>query len=507
MYLLKDHIMTSINHQQELQTVSMLTAEANTSLLEQAIKATQQTERTQTEELLKTLTDEALKGTITWNKNLLTTINSAINKIDETLSKQLAIIMHQDEFKKLEGSWRGLAYLVNNTETSNSLRLKILNISKQTLLKDLTKAAEFDQSSLFKKIYETEFGTPGGEPYGALIGDYEFSNHPDDIDTLGKLSNIAAAAFCPFISAADPVLFGFSNWSMLSKPRDLEKIFDSVEYAKWRSLRESEDARFVTLTMPRVLARLPYGRSTKPIEEFNYEETTVNIEGKPSPLPHNDYCWSNAAYVLAARLTDAFAKYGWCTAIRGAEGGGRVVDLPLHTFASDDGDFDSTCPTEIGITDRREAELSKLGFLPLCHYKNTDYAVFFGAQSIQKPLKYDRPEATSNAAISARLPYIMATSRFAHYLKVMARDKIGSFMEASDVESWLNRWILNYVNGNAESGQEMKAKYPLAAAKIYVEPIPGKPGAYHAVAWLRPWLQLEELTTSLRLVANIPQRE
>ena len=500
--------MTMVNqHQQKQQTTFITTSETNISLLEQAINATKQTDRTQTEELLKTLTDEALKGTITWNKNLLTTISSTINKMDETLSKQLAVIMHQDHFKKLEASWRGLHYLVNNTETSNNLRLKILNISKQTLFKDLSKAAEFDQSNLFKKIYESEFGTPGGEPYGALIGDYEFTHHPEDIDTLSKLSNIAAAAFCPFISAADPKLFGFSDWSMLSKPRDLEKIFDTVEYAKWRSLRESEDSRFVTLTMPRVLARLPYGHATKSVEEFSYEEAPFNNEGKPLPLSHNDYCWSNAAYVLAARLTHAFAKYGWCTAIRGAEGGGKVLDLPLHTFTSDDGDVDSTCPTEIGITDRREAELSKLGFLPLCHYKNTDYAVFFGAQSIQKPFKYDRPEATSNAAISARLPYIMATSRFAHYLKVMARDKIGSFMEASDLESWLNRWILNYVNGNAESGQIMKAKYPLAAAKIYVEPIPGKPGAYHAVAWLRPWLQLEELTTSLRLVANIPQRE
>jgi type VI secretion system protein ImpC len=257
--------------------------------------------------------------------------------------------------------------------------------------------------------------------------------------------------------------------------------------------------------MPRVLARLPYGAATKPIEEFNYEETAYNEAGRSLPLEHMDYCWSNAAYVMGARLTQAFANYNWCTAIRGAEGGGRVNDLPLHVFTSDDGDIDATCPTEIGITDRREAELSRLGFLPVCHYKNTDYAVFFGAQTIQKPLKYDRPEATANAAISARLPYVMATSRFAHYLKVMARDKIGSFMETSDVEVWLNRWIQNYVNSNPDGGQEMKAKYPLAEAKVQVQPVPGKPGAYQAIAWLRPWLQLEELTTSLRLVANIPQ--
>lgn len=487
----------------QLKTINTELAEF--SLLEQAIQATKQTERSQTEELLKALTEEALKGTVTWDKNLIKSINSAIHEIDQVISKQLANVMHHEKFKKLEGTWRGLNYLVMNSETSTSLRIKVLNASKQTLAKDLSKAVEFDQSILFKKIYEHEFGTPGGEPYGALIGDYEFTHHPDDIDTLSKISNIAAAAFCPFVAATGPELFGFNDWTNLAKPRDLEKIFDTVEYTKWRSLRESEDARFVTLVMPRVLARLPYGSATKPIDEFSYEEAPYNHANKPLPLAHNDYCWMNAAYVMGIRLTQAYSKYGWCVAIRGTEGGGRVENLPLHIFTSDDGDIDSTCPTEIGITDRREAELSKLGFLPLCHYKNTDYAAFFGAQTLQKPKKYDRPEASANAEISARLPYIMATSRFAHYLKVMARDKIGSFMEASDVEVWLNRWILNYVNGNVESGQEMKAKYPLAAAKILVEAIPGKPGAYHAVAWLRPWLQLEELTTSMRLVAKIPE--
>lgn len=477
------------------------------SLLEQAIQATRQTERSQATELLKALTDEALKGTITWDSNLIRSVSTAIDKIDQVISKQLAAVMQQEKFKKLEGSWRGLQHLVTNTETgvSTNLRIKILNVPKQLLAKDLIKAADFDQSQLFKQIYESEFGTPGGEPYGVMIGDYEFTNHPEDIEMLGKISNVAAAAFCPFISAASPQLFGFNDWTTLSKPRDLEKIFDSVEYAKWRSLRESDDARFVTLTMPRVLARLPYGRNTKMVEEFNFEEAPLSADGKPLKLEHDNYCWMNAAYVLAGRLTHAFAKYGWCTAIRGPEGGGRVDNLPLHTFLSDDGDADATCPTEIGVTDRREAELGRLGFLPVCHYKNTDYAVFFGAQTLQKPQKYDRPEANANAEISARLPYVMATARFAHYLKVMARDKIGSFMETSDVEIWLNRWISGYVNGNVDSGQDMKAKYPLAEARIQVEAVPGKPGAYQAIAWLRPWLQLEELTTSLRLVASIPQ--
>ena len=291
----------------------------------------------------------------------------------------------------------------------------------------------------------------------------------------------------------------------MSKPRDLEKIFETVEYTKWKSYRDSEDARFVVLTMPRVLSRLPYGANTKPVEEFGFEEVELDEKGRAKPVPHDQYTWMNASYVLGTRLTDAFAKYGFCTAIRGAEGGGKVEGLPAHVFTSDDGDPDLKCPTEIGITDRREAELSKLGFLPLCHYKNTDYSVFFGEQSTQKPKKYDRPEATANAAISARLPYMMASSRFAHYLKVIARDKIGSFMEVEDCQAWLERWIANYVSADPKPSQESKARYPLREAKIEVKEIPGKPGSYNAIAWLRPWLQLEELTTSLRMVARIPQ--
>jgi type VI secretion system protein ImpC len=475
------------------------------SLLDQAIKATKQTEKSRAQELLRTLTEEALKGTITWNRDVSRTINAGINAIDEAISKQLAAIMHTPEFQRLEGTWRGLNYLVMNSETSAQLKLKVLNVSKRDLFKDVDRAVEFDQSQIFKKLYENEFGTPGGEPYGALIGDYEFTNHPEDIDLLSKMSNVAAAAFCPFISAAAPALFGFETFSEMSRPRDLEKIFDTVEYAKWKSYRESEDSRFVTLVMPRVLSRLPYGSQTKPVEEFNFEEVPLDSSGKAKPVPHEHYAWMNAAYVYGARLTDAFAQYGFCTAIRGAEGGGKVEGLPAHIFTSDDGDLDLKCPAEIGITDRREAELSKLGFLPICHYKNTDYAVFFGAQTTQKPAKYDRPEATANAAISARLPYIMATSRFAHYLKVIARDKIGSFMEVTDCQDWLERWIANYISADAKPSPETKARYPLREAKIEVREVPGAPGSYNAVAWLRPWLQMEELTTSLRMVARIPQ--
>ena len=485
---------------------STTTEEAGLGLLDQVIGATKQTERDRAQELIKALTEEALKGTVTFSRNLSQTFDRAIAAIDAKVSEQLNQVMHHPRFTKLEGSWRGLNYLVMNSETGTSLKIRMLQASKKDLSRDLQRAVEFDQSGLFKKIYENEFGTPGGEPYGALVGDYEWTAHPDDVETLRLISNVAAGAFAPFISGVGAGMFGFEDWRELSKPRDLAKIFETQEYAKWRSFRETEDARFVALVMPRVIARLPYGAATKPIEEFDYEEAPRNADGSAQAQGHHDYCWMNAAYVKAARLTDAFAQYGFCTAIRGAEGGGKVSNLPNHTFTSDDGDADAKCPTEIGITDRREAELSGLGFLPLCHYKNTDYAVFFGSQSAQKPKKYDRPEATANAAISARLPYMMATSRFAHYLKVMARDKIGSFMEASDCEVWLNRWIQNFVNPMEGAGQEARAKYPLREAQIEVKEVPGKPGVYNAVAHLRPWLQMEELTTSMRMVARIPQK-
>ena len=495
----------SAGEQQEQQAQAAEAQAAEGGLLESAIAATKQTERDRAAELLKTLTEEALKGTVTWNKDVTRTVKAGIAAIDQAVSKQLSAVMHDSDFQKLEGTWRGLNHLVMNSETSSQLKLKVFNCSKRELFKDLDKAIEFDQSQMFKKMYESEFGTPGGEPYGALIGDFEFTNHPEDIDLLGKISNVSAAAFCPFISAADPKLFAFDDWTEMTKPRDLEKIFDAVEYTKWRSFRDSEDSRFVTLTMPRTLARLPYGANTKPVEEFEFEEVQLGDAQQAVSVPHQEYCWMNSAYVMCANLTDAFSKYGWCTAIRGAEGGGKVEGLPAHVFQSDDGDADLKCPTEIGITDRREAELSKLGFLPLCHYKNTDYAVFFGAQTTQKPKKYDRPAATANAAISARLPYLMATSRFAHYLKVIARDKIGSFMEVEDCQAWLDRWIHNYVSADPKPSQDAKARYPLREAKVEVKEVPGAPGSYNAVAWLRPWLQLEELTTSLRMVARIPQ--
>jgi type VI secretion system protein ImpC len=476
------------------------------SFLDQVVSATKQTEPDHATDLVKNLVEQALSGTLTFDKNLTRTIDKAIAAIDRKMSAQLNAIMHHEKFTKLEGSWRGLHHLVMNSETGTSLKIRVLNLTKRELNRDLTKAVEFDQSQLFKKIYENEFGTPGGEPYGALVGDYEWTSHPDDVESLRLISNVAAAAFAPFLSAAGAGMFGFSDWTELSKPRDLAKIFETAEYTKWRSFRDSEDSRFVSLVMPRVLARVPYGAATKPVDEFNYEEAPVDATGAALAMNHKDYCWMNAAYAMASRMTDSFAQSGFCVAIRGAEGGGKVENLPTHVFQSDDGDMDGKCPTEIGITDRREAELSNLGFMPLSHYKNTDYAVFFGGQTCQKPKKYDRPDATANAAISARLPYMMATSRFAHFMKVMARDKIGSFMEADECERWLNRWINNYVNTNPEASAEAKARFPLREAKIEVKEIPGKPGSYNAVAYLRPWLQMEELTTSMRMVARIPQK-
>jgi type VI secretion system protein ImpC len=475
------------------------------SLLDQAITSTKQTEKTHAQELLAALTEEAMRGTVVWEKDVTRSIQKGIDEIDAAISVQLAAIMHTPEFQKMEGTWRGLHHLVMNSETSTTLKLKMLNVTKRELFKDMDKAVEFDQSTLFKKLYENEFGTPGGEPYGALIGDYEFTNHPEDIDLMSKVSNVAAAAHCPFVSAASPKLLGLESFDDLARPRDLAKIFDAIEYTQWRSFRDSEDSRYVNLVMPRVLSRLPYGKNTKPVDEFSYEEVELDAAGKSKPVPHENYSWMNAAYVMGTRLTDAFAKTGFCTAIRGAEGGGKVEGLPAHIFTSDDGDSDLKCPTEIGITDRREAELSLLGFLPLCHYKSTDYSVFFGAQSTQKPKKYDDPDATANAAISARLPYIMASSRFAHFLKVIARDKIGSFMEVEDCQAFLERWIKQYVSSNPKPSPEMKAKFPLREAKIQVREVPGAPGSYNAVAWLRPWLQMEELTASLRMVAKIPE--
>ncbi len=454
-------------------------------------------QKSRAKDLISEFVSQIMEGAITVSKDTEAMINARIAQIDRLISDQLNEIMHNEALQKLEASWRGLAYLVNQSETGEALKIKVMNINKKDLLKDMEKASEFDQSALFKKVYEEEYGMFGGAPFGALIGDYEFSSHPQDLSLLEKVSQVAAAAHAPFISGASAKMFNLDSYEELGSPRDLAKIFSTVEYAKWKSFRESEDSRYVALALPHVLMRLPYGRDNVPVESFNYEE---EVDGTDS----SKYLWGNAAFALGAKLTDAFAKYHWCAAIRGVEGGGLVQGLPVHTFKTDEGDVALKCPTEIAITDRREKELADLGFVPLVHCKGTDYAAFFSTQSANKAKAYDSDAANANARLSSQLQYIMAISRFAHYLKSMMRDKIGSFMTRSDAESFLNRWISNYVLLDDNASQEAKAKLPLREARIDVSEIPGKPGAYRAVAFLKPHYQLDELSVSLRLVAELP---
>ncbi len=448
-------------------------------------------------DIIKQFIGQILQGEVTVSKDTEAMINARIAQIDHLVSIQLNEIMHHEAFQKLEGTWRGLKYVVDNSELTPMLKIRILNASKKELLRDLQRAPDFDQSAMFKKVYEEEYGIFGGEPFGALIGDYEFGKHPEDLELLDKVSHVAAAAHAPFLTAAAPDLMSLDSYTNLGAPRDLAKIFDTTEYAKWKGFRESDDSRYVGLCLPRVLMRLPYGRDTKPVDGFEYEEGVDGTE-------HNKYLWGNAAYALGARLTTAFAAYGWCAAIRGVEGGGLVEGLPCHTFRTDEGDVALKCPTEIAITDRREKELADCGFIPLIHCKGTDYAAFFSAQSPQKAKLYDKDAANANARLSTQLPYILAVSRFAHYLKAMMRDKIGSFMSRSQCEQFLNKWIMNYTIGDDNASAANKAKNPLREARVEVVDVPGKPGAYRAVAFLRPHYQLDELSVSLRLVADLP---
>ena len=448
---------------------------------------------------VQTLVGQALEHANLVSENSVKTIESIIAELDKKLSAQVNLIIHHENFQNLESAWRGLSYLVNNTETSESMKIRVMNISKKDLAKTLKKykGTAWDQSPLFKRLYEDEYGTAGGEPFGCLIGDYYFDQSAPDLEIMRGMAQIAAAAHMPFISAAAPSIMNMESWQELSNPRDLTKIFSTPEYAAWRSFRESEDSRYIALTLPRVLSRMPYGAQTNPVEEFNFEEDT-------GAGASEKYTWMNAAYAMGVNIDRSFTEYGWCARIRGMESGGAVENLPTHTFPTDDGGTAMKCPTEIAITDRREAELSKNGFLPLCHWKNTDYAVFLGGQTVNKPQEYDNPEATANANLSARLPYIFATSRFAHYLKCIVRDKVGSFKEAADMQRWLGDWIANYVTSDPNASEEVKAKYPLAEAKVEVEEVEGEPGYYNARFYLRPHYQLEGLTTSLRLVCKVP---
>ena len=455
-----------------------------------------QTERAK--DMIAEFVSQAMSGELTMSKNMDVAINSRIAEIDRLISAQMNEIMHHEDFQKLEGSWRGLHHLVKNTITGPQLKIKVMNVTKKDLLKDFERALEFDQSTLFKKIYEEEYGTFGGAPFGAMIGDFEFGNHPQDMSLLEQIAGVAAASHAPFLSAASAGLFGWDNYNEMTEVRDVSKIFDRTEYAKWRSFRESEDSRYVGLTLPHVLMREPYGAATKPTETFRFEE---DVDG----TDHKKYLWGNAAYAMGTRLTEAFSMYGWCVAIRGVEGGGLVQGLPTHTFATDEGEIAMKCPTEVAITDRREKEFADNGFIPLVHCKGTDYAAFFATQSANKAKKYDTDAANANARLSTQLQYIFAVSRFAHYLKAMMRDKVGSFMSRGDAEDFLNRWIKNYVTEDDTASQSTKAQYPLREARVDVAEIPGKPGCYRAVAFLRPHFQLDELSVSLRLVADLPQ--
>ncbi|QXE87775.1 type VI secretion system contractile sheath large subunit [Geomonas nitrogeniifigens] len=448
------------------------------------------------QEMLVELVQQVLAGEMVFSGDTERMLHGRIAEIDRLINDQVNEIIHHAEFQKLEASWRGLTYLVHQAETGTNLKIRVLNASKQELAKDMEKAAEFDQSTLFKKVYEEEFGSFGGASYGCLVGDYEFGNTPQDLSLLTRMSEVAAAAHAPLITSAASTLLGVESYAGLDGPRDLAKVFQGADYARWRSFRMSEDAKYVALCLPHVLMRLPYGPDSDPVESFQLEEVTGG--------DHAKYLWGNAAYCLAGRITDAFSRYGWTAAIRGVEGGGAVADLPIHTFDTGEGELAAKCPTEIAITDRREKELADLGFVPLVHCKGTDMAAFFSVQSVHKPKLYDTDAANANARLSAQLQYILAVSRFAHYLKAMMRDKVGSFGTRKNVEDYLNRWISRYVLLDDDAGQEMKARFPLREARVEVFDQPGRPGCYRAVAFLKPHYQLDELTISLRLVANLP---
>lgn len=469
-------------------------------LLDKEFKPKSERAKEAVEHAVRTLAEQALSQTAMISDDAIRSIESMIAELDRKMSEQINLILHHEDYQKLESSWRGLHYLVNNTETDEMLKIRVLNISKKDLQKTLKKykGVSWDQSPIFKQIYEHEYGQLGGEPYGSLVGDYYFDHSPPDVELLNQVAEISSAAHAPFITAPSPSLLNMESWQELSNPRDLTKIFGTPEYASWRSLRESEDSRYIGMAMPRFLARLPYGANTNPVEEFAFEE---DVEG----TDHSKYSWANAAYAMATNINAAFKHYGWCSRIRGVESGGAVEGLPTHTFPTDDGGVDMKCPTEIAISDRREAELAKNGFMPLIHKKNSDFAAFIGAQSLQKPAEYDDPDATANANLAARLPYLFATCRFAHYLKAIVRDKVGSFKERDDMEKWLNKWILNYVEPNPATASEAdKARRPLAAAEVVVEEIEGNPGYYSSKFFLRPHYQLEGLSVSLRLVSKLP---
>lgn len=470
------------------------------ALLRREFKPRTDRAQEQIEKAVQTLSEFVLKDVSLVASDVVGTIEGIKAEIDKKLTQQINQILHHNEVQKVESAWRGLHYLVNNTESDDMLKIRVMNISKDELQKVLKKykGARWDTSPIFKKIYGEEYDRLGGEPYGCLVGDYYFDNSPMDVELLGEMAKVAAANHSPFIAGAGPSVMGMDSWAELADPADLAKRFREPDYAAWRALRDSEDSRYIGLALPRFLSRLPYGQKTEPVDEFDFEEATDGSDP-------NEYTWSNSAYAMAVNINRAFKLYGWCSRIRGVESGGSVEGLPVHTFPTDDGGVDMKCPTEIGIGDRREAELAKLGFMPLIHRKNSNFAAFIGAQSLQKPAEYDDPDATANARLSANFPYLFACCRFAHYLKCIVRDKIGAFKERDEMQRWLQKWIMRYVDGDpAHSSESTKAKKPLAAAEVVVEEVEGNPGYYTSKFYLRPHYQLEGLTVSLRLVSKLP---
>jgi len=452
---------------------------------------------------VRTLAHHALAHTrtATPESDVYPAIEALIAGLDRQLTRQINPILHHPALARLEGAWRGLHHLVSHTETDTQLRIRVLNLGQreaQRLLRRYPGAA-WDQSPLFRKIYEDEYGQLGGTPYGCLVADWYVDHGPADVELLAGVARIAAAAHAPFITGASPAVLQMQSWRELANPRDLAKIFENTEYAPWRSLRGSDDARFVGLAMPRFLARLPWGARGQPVEAFAFEE---HID----PADPQAHVWANAAYAMAANITRAFKRHGWCTAIRGVESGGEVAHLPVHVFPSDEGGLAMQCPTEIAISDRREAELAQAGFMPLIHRKNSDVAAFIGANSLQRPARHDDPDATANAALAARLPALFAACRFAHYLKCLVRDKVGSFTTAAALQRQLTDWIHQYVIANPEhAGPALQARKPLAAAEVLVDEVPGQPGVCQARLLLRPHYQLEGMQLSLRLVSRLPR--
>jgi type VI secretion system protein ImpC len=482
----------AINKLEELEADDLLG-----QMIDTGIKPRGDQARDRAQDLVKTFVSELLDPEMVRDASFTKTVNARIAAIDEMLSAQVNQILHHADFQKLESSWRSINKLVMGTETGENQKIRVFNASKKELLKDFQAAAEFTESTLWKKIYEYEFGLYGGDPYGALVGDFEFGKGPQDVQLLSEISQVAAAAHAPFITAAAPQMFGMDSFTQMPDPRDIAKIFDknNPENTKWLSFRDSEDSRFTALVLPHTLRRLPYSPQDNPVEAFNFVEDAVE---------HDDYCWGNAAFDYAGRLTAAFAQHHWCVAIRGPEGGGLVEDLPIHTFKTADGDVAAKCPTEVQIPDTREKELSDLGFIGLLSCKNTDYAAFFGASSAQRAKKYDKKEATANAKLSSQIPYLMCSSRIAHYLKAICRDKVGSFMSRSECETMLNTWIANYTLPLDDATQDAKAARPLREARVDVVEDKASPGSYQAIAYLKPHFQLDELGVSLRLVASLP---